>query len=371
VEGKTPEELNKLILDTANQLSVVKDEVKEFFGSEYEVLVGDDTWGRDYVEMIFSVYQELKDSDPIMAKTILDAKLSAETRKGMSGSSFCGPDRSFPVPDCSHVTAARRLVGRYKGPGDKEAILACVNRKAKKMGCDASKSDAKDKDLGEYTTDDFDRLSDVQWQNLSNAVESERDICRHAECQQSLDSIKNELIKRDATITELKKELQDRAVDTTIEIKTLQTDNTSMLDRLTSLQDSINRQNIQYLHLLKSLSGQQVTPEIIATELHDKTTEFVSNLIRETESNVDFKKINDILNTGLARNPKENIVDPTLQQQEVKPGKQIEDESIDSITLQRMTRQYQILAKRSIAMADEWFSKEKVNYLAAKKAKQN
>lgn len=64
-----------------------------------------------------------------------DAKLSTEKRKSLPDSAFCGPNRSFPVPDCAHVTAARRLIGRYKGPGNKSSILACVSRKAKALGC--------------------------------------------------------------------------------------------------------------------------------------------------------------------------------------------------------------------------------------------
>ncbi|MCW4027318.1 MAG: hypothetical protein NWE76_07550, partial [Candidatus Bathyarchaeota archaeon] len=58
-----------------------------------------------------------------------DAKLSTEKRKKLAKSTFCGPEKSFPVPDCAHVTAARRLIGRYKGEGDKSKILACVTRK--------------------------------------------------------------------------------------------------------------------------------------------------------------------------------------------------------------------------------------------------
>ena len=73
-----------------------------------------------------------------------DKKLSTEKRKKLPDSAFCGPNRSFPVPDCAHVTAARRLIGRYKGPGDKNKILACVNRKAKSMGCDKNKKDSLD-----------------------------------------------------------------------------------------------------------------------------------------------------------------------------------------------------------------------------------
>lgn len=69
-----------------------------------------------------------------------DAELSKEAREKLPASAFCGPDRSFPVPDCAHVTAARKLVGRYKGPGSKDKILACVEKKATKLGCDAKDS---------------------------------------------------------------------------------------------------------------------------------------------------------------------------------------------------------------------------------------
>ncbi len=68
------------------------------------------------------------------------ARLSSAERKKLKGSTFCGPKRSFPVPDCAHVTAAKRLIGRYKGEGNKERIMACVERKAKTMYC-KTKSD--------------------------------------------------------------------------------------------------------------------------------------------------------------------------------------------------------------------------------------
>ena len=67
------------------------------------------------------------------------SRLSTEQRKKLKGSTFCGPDRSFPVPDCAHVTAARRLIGNYKGEGNKEDILACVDRKEKSLNCETKK----------------------------------------------------------------------------------------------------------------------------------------------------------------------------------------------------------------------------------------
>ena len=67
-----------------------------------------------------------------------DAKLSTEKRENLEGSAFCGPERSFPVPDCAHYTAAKKLIGRYKGPGDKGRIMACIERKGKSMKCDGA-----------------------------------------------------------------------------------------------------------------------------------------------------------------------------------------------------------------------------------------
>lgn len=87
---------------------------------------------------------ELEEEDAAAAQAIRDAKLTTEQRKRLKPSTFCGPNRSFPVPDCAHVTAARRLIGRYKGEGSKEAILRCVNRKAKALGCDKAKKDTED-----------------------------------------------------------------------------------------------------------------------------------------------------------------------------------------------------------------------------------
>lgn len=64
----------------------------------------------------------------------VEAKLSSAQRKKLPTTAFCGPDRSFPVHDKAHVTAALRLLGRYKGPGDKGKIRACIMRKARAMG---------------------------------------------------------------------------------------------------------------------------------------------------------------------------------------------------------------------------------------------
>jgi len=64
-----------------------------------------------------------------------EVPLNAKKRKALASSTFCGPDRSFPANDCNHVKAGLSLLGRYKGPGSKTSIRACLYRKAKSMKC--------------------------------------------------------------------------------------------------------------------------------------------------------------------------------------------------------------------------------------------
>jgi len=50
------------------------------------------------------------------------------------------PNRSFPIPDCKHVAVAKAYLGRSKfSSATKKRIAACINRKAKALGCNVSK----------------------------------------------------------------------------------------------------------------------------------------------------------------------------------------------------------------------------------------
>lgn len=65
-----------------------------------------------------------------------DATLTTKARKRLPDSTFCGPDRSFPVPDCSHAANAKARLNQAKLSADqKKRVLSCVNRKAKAMNC--------------------------------------------------------------------------------------------------------------------------------------------------------------------------------------------------------------------------------------------
>ena len=67
-------------------------------------------------------------------------KLTTKDRKKLKSSTFCGPGRSFPVPDCKHVGTAKAFLGRAKfSASTKKKIAACINRKAKSLGCTPGK----------------------------------------------------------------------------------------------------------------------------------------------------------------------------------------------------------------------------------------
>lgn len=67
-------------------------------------------------------------------------KLTTKDRKKLKSGTFCGPSRSFPIPDCKHVAVAKTYLARSKfSASTKKKIAACINRKAKALGCDVSK----------------------------------------------------------------------------------------------------------------------------------------------------------------------------------------------------------------------------------------
>ena len=66
--------------------------------------------------------------------------LTTKQRKKMKSGTFCGPGRSFPVPDCKHVGVAKTYLARAKfSAATKKKIAACINRKAKSLGCTPGK----------------------------------------------------------------------------------------------------------------------------------------------------------------------------------------------------------------------------------------
>ncbi len=75
-----------------------------------------------------------------MGMKVESKTLTTKDRKKLSKSTFCGPNKSFPVPDCKHVATAKAYLSRSKfSKATKQKIAACINRKAKSLDCNVTK----------------------------------------------------------------------------------------------------------------------------------------------------------------------------------------------------------------------------------------
>lgn len=82
------------------------------------------------------------------ADKVMGKKLTTKDRKKLKSSVFCGPNRSFPVPDCKHVGVAKAYLSRSKfSEATKKKIAACINKRAKALKCNVSKKAKADVDL--------------------------------------------------------------------------------------------------------------------------------------------------------------------------------------------------------------------------------
>jgi len=85
-------------------------------------------------EAIAKVNEAIKNADDVAKK------LTTKERKKLKKSVFCGPNKSFPVPDCKHVAVAKAYLNRSKfSKATKQKIAACKNRRAKQLGCSTTK----------------------------------------------------------------------------------------------------------------------------------------------------------------------------------------------------------------------------------------
>lgn len=98
---------------------------------------------------MFDIRDQYLDDETWDMVDLPDAKMTEKQKKAAdkAGKTFCGPHdkrkgrRSFPAQDCAHVRAGLRLLSRYKGPGDKSKIRACLKRQNAKLKCGVKAAD--------------------------------------------------------------------------------------------------------------------------------------------------------------------------------------------------------------------------------------
>ena len=89
-------------------------------------------------------------------------KLTTKDRKKLKKGTFCGPNRSFPVNDCKHAATAKAYLGRSKfSQSTKKRIAACINRRAKALGCPK----------GKPAKADLDFMNDPAWEETKALID--------------------------------------------------------------------------------------------------------------------------------------------------------------------------------------------------------
>jgi len=95
---------------------------------------------KEFLDHRATLINELNMEDSLM--DLNDGKLSASARKKLPDSAFCGPGRSFPAHDKSHVIAGSRLLDKSTfSDSTKTKIKSCLYRKGKPYGITPSKDE--------------------------------------------------------------------------------------------------------------------------------------------------------------------------------------------------------------------------------------
>lgn len=150
-----------------------------------------------------------------------DAQLSTEARNKLPDSAFCGPERSFPIPDCAHVTAAKRLIGRYKGSdATKAKIMACVNKKASSMSCEKSEDYMQLRKDFEELQNQYSDLEDKFKTVLESlVVKSKKKDAEIVEIETNDDLIEDSTAILDKKVENPSEHIQDEKVSSKKEVK--------------------------------------------------------------------------------------------------------------------------------------------------------
>ena len=378
-ESQKEEVKDEVVQDTKEtvadaEASVVQDtEIKEE--------VKDESFD-DFMTRVLDSKQDLTDEDQEKIYDLLvnelkeegleDAKLSTEKRKKLAKSTFCGPGRSFPVPDCAHVTAARRLIGRYKG-GSKEKILACVNRKAKAMGCDKAKDSVKDSAVHSeilrellnivsahnWAEKDNKHLNDKELSTLQTLIEKMASLVTTDAFVQTALKIKDiklatdkelldEIVKLETELGTLRDTLKDAEETTAAAQEEMQIslDETNTLRAtLVEAQLALRNSKLTQLSILRSLKeGKKVEIED-SKELSDVSIDSDLEILTK---NIDIQNITDKLNNGMSRIPEGVVSNPAVAQNGQQDGQQ-QSHQIEDVKkeLQMIEQNYTLLLFRN------------------------
>lgn len=305
-------------------------------------------------DMVFAeIVAAVNDGTLIMdTKELEDTKLSSEKRSKLPKSTFCGSSRSFPVPDCAHVTAARRLINRVEAASEvKDKISTCIDRKAKAMGCKSADKVA-DKVVTDSVSTDIPVTEVIVIDTTVQAVKltdqllatlDKTEFVFSAEDNETLATILKllaERIGKDAFVSVLKQtQLADNLIQEAEQellneiakheeelgelkerLEANRKEYTSLSQDFEGLQDSLVEEKLKtrkilesHLSTLKTLRDQKVEQSDYST-LSDSALQVELDQVMKV---VDMTKITDKLGDGMSRVPVGEVTLPTAIQDNV------------------------------------------------------
>lgn len=289
--------------------------IEDFFGEEYQDLIGDDPWGPQYVEMIFDI---LNGEDKDLAQELKDKKLSAAARKKLPKSVFCKPPDGYPVQDCAHAKAAMAYAKKYN---ESSSVVSCIRRKASRLGCpfgDDSKEKKDFVDVGEFVVGWFDSFEDEELLQLAHGL---LDVFKER---------KIEFVLEDDSKKDLQ-ELKDKLEASKKENSNLQQDIENLQDSLVQVMEDQKNHKVKRIADFKQLAGEEIDLTKLQDEFSEKSMEDCDKILEDYAGKVDIGEISNKIKSGLANIPEGTVPDPTLTQDNSHKNGEVSKELLDKI----------------------------------------
>lgn len=260
------------------------------------------------------------------------AKISEDGLTKLPKSTFCGPDKTFPVPDSAHATAAKRFADKYEGPGDKVKILAAINIKAKAFGTDSKDDTDTNTDSGDVDvlkTGDIKAMDTEELRVLWHNVELEL-----IDRKQVLVKPCSDCAVKEAETTAAKKELgeaRDAAVKNESIISVLRgelrkaySDYDAQIDAYVALGEKLFAEKVEKVSVIGVLTNKYDSIEKAKEELLNSDVDEKEKTIMDS---FDIKEITSKLNDGISNDPNGETVDNPITSN-VKDNDQLSDNGL-------------------------------------------
>ena len=281
--------------------------------------------------------QEVKD-DP---RPIL-----AEYEK-LPDSSFCGPDRTFPVVCAISADAALTVLESIEDLENKEEIKASITKKKDMFVACGEIVPPTTSDTQE--TPEEKPLTDEEVQASFAKAEAElisRKLKVARECSSCADA-KTEVELTKAEVVELKEKLADAKNTLNVlreELRFQQSDYIHQVDRYIDLELQLRNKDLEKLAIVGTLVGKYKSIDIATESLKLEDLSTVGNSIMDS---FDIQKISDKINDGMAKKPAEGHIDNPVESGDKDaskiidslsaPGKKVIENIQEMISEKRMT----------------------------------